>query len=61
MVQEIINCGADYRMTDMEGQTPLHYAVNSDNAPVVEFYHKIDSENFLDGLIVPGSGSEISY
>jgi len=31
LVQDLINCGADFRMQDIEGQTPLHYAVNCDN------------------------------
>lgn len=60
LVQEIINCGADYRMTDIEGQTPLHYAVNCDNSSVIEFYQKIDPENFIEGLAIT-NGSEISY
>ena len=47
-------------MTDIEGQTPLHYAVNCDQSPVIEFYYKIDSENFIEGLTI-SNGSEISY
>jgi ankyrin repeat protein len=47
-------------MQDIEGQTPLHYAVNCDNAAMIEYFYQIDQENFMEGQII-SNGSEISY
>ena len=39
-------------MQDIEGQTPLHYAVNCDSEGIIDYFYNIDQEHFMEGLII---------